>query len=154
VPAKKQIEMSRTTKAPGCYIWKFAQALVVVACVIVLAGDVYPRLAQHRPFVWQESKQSVSWTVHARPVTRPTNHSSHACSWVSMDRPAFPLRHKLLIIIFETADRKGKVETQHVVDNFQTYCDRHGYLFKLHHYDADESVGVYGTRWNEMLKYW
>jgi hypothetical protein len=81
--------------------------------------------------------------------------TSHACSRVSLARPpAAASRPKLMIIISETTDRKGRQETAHVIDNFLQYCQRHGYLFQLHHYETDPSVGVFGTRWRDAFKYW
>jgi hypothetical protein len=42
----------------------------------------------------------------------------------------------------------------HVADNLAKYCQRHGYLFKLHHYEVDESLGRVSSRWKEVLQYW
>jgi hypothetical protein len=78
----------------------------------------------------------------------------HGCSHVSLDRPQYALRKKLLIIILETRDRQGRKDTAHVVDNFNQYCTRHDYLFLLHHYEADPELGLFGTRWRESFKYW
>lgn len=102
-------------------------------------------------------------TTIVRPSPRPLklqgiaaaiNTSVHACSRASKDRASYPLRSKLMIIISETTDRKGRQDTAHVVDNFSKYAAMHGYLFKLHQYDADPAVGVFGTRWKDASRYW
>jgi hypothetical protein len=60
-----------------------------------------------------------------------------------------------MIIMSETTDRKGRQETNHVVDNFKQYCARHGYLFLLHHYEnSDALLGVFGRRWQEAFRFW
>jgi hypothetical protein len=59
-----------------------------------------------------------------------------------------------MVIIFETRDRIGRQESLHVADNISAYCKKHGYLFKLHHFEVDPSLGLYGTRWKELLQYW
>lgn len=121
--------------------------LILVVCGCSLSGWW---LSRKTHAVYERNMQETARTTQ-KPV--PTT-APHACSLVSMSRPTYPLRRKLMIVIFETLDRKGRRETAHVVDNFSKYCQRHGYMFRLQHYDADPDLGVFGTRWQEALKSW
>lgn len=89
-----------------------------------------------------------------RPRFQASYSTGHACSHVSMNRPRYTLRSKLMIIMSETKDRKGRLESLHVADNFSQYCKKHGYLFRHHHYEADPELGVFGTRWRNALRWW
>ena len=130
-----------------------AQALTITLCLVLGAF-------LHAGFSPSKSRNHNVDLVLSRgtrtegTIADTMNSSRHACSWVDMDRPAYPLRKKLMIIIYETIDRKDRQEIKHVVDNFSKYCDKHGYLFKLHYYVTDDAVGVFGTRWTETLKFW
>jgi len=81
------------------------------------------------------------------------NKSQCACS-IDLRIVSFPLRAKLMIVVSETADRKDRKETQHIRDNLQKYCSRHGYLFKYHTLTINERVGIMGSRWLQLLDYW
>jgi hypothetical protein len=107
--------------------------------------------------VSSDKVQTIVVTLKPATLLLPVaaTNSNHACSRVSLARPpAAALRPKLMIIISETTDRKGRQETAHVVDNFSQYCQRHGYLFQLHHFEPDASLGLFGTRWKEAFKFW
>lgn len=106
-------------------------------------------------YIFESRHDAADQVAVAVPVfNQNQTGSGHACSHVGLDRPSYPLRSKLMIIMSETVDRKGRPDTAHVVDNFQRYCARHGYLFKLHHYEVDDDLGVFGTRWKDAFKWW
>lgn len=79
----------------------------------------------------------------------------HVCQSVASAKvEGFPERPKLMIIVAETADRKGRTETGYVVDNFQQYARHHGYMFTYHSYHPSARWGVFMTKWADLFQYW
>jgi hypothetical protein len=79
------------------------------------------------------------------------------CNGSSRSIPLNSQRPKLLILVPQPPEYSDSTQAQAMAKNLSQYCTNHGYIFKLHNFEANFSLAMAnqnGAQWKSMLTYW